>query len=180
MRLTIVVSTANVEEVQLVELEDESRNFLTNGYLLVSTTREQAQNKSKNHKHDQLGRLRVESSQEGGKSHLIVVPMRSQRDAQCGILVKVYCSTSHQQQAAPSGQVNQAAKPMEQVFGDARVCCKRIEVPKYSMFVLASTLFPECDPKQQLAGASNELNAHNTNISLSFRLEQRSKVPQVS
>lgn len=173
----------------MVELEDESRNFLTNGYLLVNGSDNKQVLDNKNHNSHQHVRLKAISSREGGKSHILVVPMlpsKPKQDAQSRILVKVYCFSvsslgrkfNGAENKPPSEQVNQQK--------EARVYCKLIEVPKFSMFVLASTLRFKTDQQQQQqqqsadAATDASVQLPKANISVAFRLRERSKVRQVS
>lgn len=161
--LTIVISTNNTtEEVRLVELEDESRNFLTNGYLLVNGTNDELVS-GKSHANKHQPRLEAVASREGGKSHILVLPMLAQRDEQSRISVRVYCSSK----VGDSNKTEQVA---------SRVCCSLIEVPKYSMFVLTSAL----QSSQQPSGSPDLGRPPKANIRLAFRLRDRSKARQVS
>lgn len=151
--------------MRLVELEDESRNFLTNGYLLVNGTNDGlVSNRIHTNKHQP--RLGAVASLEGGKSHTLVLPMLAQRDDQSRITVKVYCSS------------RVVDNNSEQVA--SRVYCRHIEVPRFSMLVLASTLQWTPTHDQRPAGKPDRGRLPEANIRLAFRLREGAKVRQVS
>lgn len=149
MRLTIVVKT-NVEDVELMKLEDESRNMLNSGFLLVNP-----QDSCENN----LDGQRV------GRSYVTTIPMRSSRDIETRLSLKVFCAirlTDKLEFTKNSAKI-------------ARVYNKQIIIPKFAMFAFAKSKNSSIDQQNQTEQASSV----NT-IKLEFSLEDEYQVTQVS
>lgn len=68
----------NLETVRLIELLDESQNFLARGHLFVVPS--PARDADDNHANDYKG-----------KSHVVMLPLWADRDLRTSLLIKVFC-----------------------------------------------------------------------------------------
>lgn len=98
------------EDVELMKIDDESRNMLGSGFLLVNP-------------HDSC-EIDVEDKKMG-RSYVMAIPLRSSRDIETRLSLKVFCAVKVE-------STNNSTKL-------ARVYNKQIIVPKFAMVVFAKT-----------------------------------------
>lgn len=106
LRLTIVVRT-NVEDVELMKLEDESKNMLSSGFLLINP-QDCCENNVGEHK---------------GRSFVVAIPLRSSKDIETRLSLKVFCAVK--------------VESKSNITKLARVYSKQIMVPKFAMFAFS-------------------------------------------
>lgn len=107
MKLTIVISSY-VEDIKLIKLVDQSRNFINNGHLLIKPREDE--------------KLQADV----GSSHIMVVPLQSSKNVECKLELEIFCEFIEEKHLEV-GKINSTRK-------SARIHYKIIHVPKYSMF----------------------------------------------
>lgn len=101
-----------MEDIELIQLEDETKNMIKSGFMLVNP-----QSSSKEDPFDSQTK----------KSHIVVIPLQSRRDVETKLCLKVFCIVKQ--------PINEAADNTNKL---ARVYNKSIDVPKFAMFAFAS------------------------------------------
>lgn len=97
----------NVEDVELMKLEDESKNMLSSGFLLVNP-----QHCCENN-----------AGEHNGRSFVVAIPLRSSRNIETRLSLKVFCAI----------KMNKI-ESKNNITKLARVYNKQIVVPKFAMF----------------------------------------------
>lgn len=152
MRLTITVDT-NLENIRLARLEDETRNYLSNGYLFANL--------------DEPSDGAEQQAPSTGKSRVLVFALNCEKNIAAMLNLKVFCESLY-----PAAKRSASPRKLARVFS------RTIAVPKYSMFALAKfeLASDKSGPDAATGGNSNQSRL----IRLQYQLIERSKIMQVS
>lgn len=141
-----------MEQIKLVKLEDESKNFLPNGYLILDPSNQV-----------------TDDDTPSGRSSLIVVLLRPVKNKATRINLQVFCESLRQ--AVDFGQ---------DTIKLARIYRKPIDAPKFCMLTFAHPSISSSSVAANFEAGRKNANKQSTLIRINFQLKDSSRVIQVS